>query len=163
MDVHVSAIDRQRHELPRLGVVDFDRAAEAPRELRGHERVDLPRIDPARKTSGDEQRHPFRRNARPLELVDGHRDCGGTRFHRCCGNRLRRRLDHERRAPAARDERLERLARERKPQRVAHGGGDVRDGLARRRRSEHDGVVVGADDRDPRPGEQRDSRQGSAR
>jgi hypothetical protein len=67
------------------------------------------------------------------------------------------------RPPAARHDALERLARERKAQRVAHGGGDVRDGVARRRRAQHHGVVARVDDGDPRAGEERDARQGSAR
>ena len=75
----------------------------------------------------------------------------------CGRERERRRLDHDRRAPAARDERLQRLAREREAQRVANGRSHVRDGVGRRRGLQNDGVVVSGQDDEPRPGQQWDS------
>ena len=71
--------------------------------------------------------------------------------------RQRRRLDDDRRAPAAGDERLERLAREREAERVAHRGAHVGDRLARRGRPQHDRVVGHVDDGQARAEEERDA------
>ena len=53
-------------------------------------------------------------------------------------------------------ERLQRVAREREAQRIAHRGAHVGNGLAGRGRPQHDGVVGRVDDGQARPDEQRD-------
>jgi hypothetical protein len=163
MDAHIPSLDRKRDEVWRLSVVHLDRAVEAARERRRHELVDLALRSPPREAACDEDRRALRGNARPLELVDRDGERGCARLDPCSWNRLRRRLDHDCCAPAAWHEALERLARERKAQRVANRAGDVGHGVARRRRGKYDGVVGGVDDGDPRAGEEGNARQGSAR
>jgi hypothetical protein len=163
VDAHVPSLDGYRDELLRLDVVHLNLSVEAARKIRRHERVDLSLVDAPGEAAGHENRHTIRRDAGPLELVDRDGDRGRPGFDRRRRDGLSRRLDHDRRAPASRDERLERLAREGEAERVAYRGGDVRDRLSRRRRREHDGIVVRTDHGDARSGEKRDAPQGSAR
>jgi len=143
--------------------VHLDRAAEAAREGRRYELVDLALGSPPREASCNEDRRALGGNARPLELVDRDGERGRARLDPCPWNRLRRRLDDHGCPPAAWHHALERLTRERKAQRVSYGCGDVRDRIARRRRREYDGVDARVDDGDLRAGEKRNPGQGRAR
>ena len=134
-------------EVVGLGVVDDHAAPEAPAELGRHEQADLARRRPPQQAARDEDRHL--RDAEPLELVDDGRDRVVPRPVLRRRDRQRRLLDHDRRGAAARDEPLERLARERKaraprappagrrraPRAAAAAGGRRRRRPARRRRS----------------------------
>ena len=129
-------------EVRALGVVHFDAAMEPARELRGTSSSSSrwaalrARPAPRRAASGREGR------AGAVELRHRRRDRGPARVSERSGDGKRRRLDDDRRPPAARDERLERLAGEREAKRVANRSSHVGDRLAGRRRSKHDVVVA---------------------
>ena len=140
-----------------LRVVDRHLAAEAQREVGRDEALDHAPARPPGEPGRDEQGLALGRDADPLELVRGGGDRRLARVARGAGDRERGRLDEDRRPAAARDERLERLAREREPQRVADGGADVGDRLPRRRgRRDRDGALAAVDDDEPRAVEERE-------
>ena len=139
----------QLDELGVLDVVDDDTPVEPPRQLRGHERPELPLRRAPREPAGDEDRLVAGRDAEPLELAHDRADRELARVRRDARNRQRRRLDDDRRPGAAARQRLERLALEREPERVPHRGRDVGDAGARRRRTEHDRVVGSRGDDEP--------------
>jgi hypothetical protein len=143
-----------------LDVVHLHVAVKAAGELRRHERLELFVAGPARHPSGHEQRLVSGRNSEAFEFGHGCRDRRLPRVPLGSRHREVRRLDDDRDAPAARDKRLERLAREREAQRVANGGTDVRDRVGGRRRSQHERIVSCGDDHELRPREQRDPRHG---
>ena len=164
VDVRFGAeVGRHGNELGRLRVVHLDPPTEAARQLGVDEGLHLSPARAALEPARDEDRLRLGRNPRTLELADGRRDRRLPRVGRRPRDGQRRRFDDDRRAPAARHERLERLAGEREAQRVAHGRRDVGDRLARRRRREHGGILVRVDDRDPGADEKRDARHGRAR
>ncbi|OLD98415.1 MAG: hypothetical protein AUG91_09280 [Actinobacteria bacterium 13_1_20CM_4_69_9] len=101
--------------------------------------------------AGDEERLITGGNPETLELRDGRRDRRLAGVAIRAGHRQRRRLDDDRRASAARHERLERLAGEWKAQRVAHRRADVGHRVRRRRRTQDQRVVVRRDDDEARP------------
>ena len=78
-------------------------------------------------------------------------------------DRERRRLDDDRRPRATRHERLERLAFERKAQRLTNRGCNVDDRLDGRRRRQHDCAFIGFDEGEPRAVRQRQAGQGIER
>ena len=131
--------------------MDHDLAVKAPRKAGGDdpETLELALVGPAREPGGDEQRLPLHRHPGALEL--GRR--GGERslawVVEGTGNRQGGRLDHDRRAAAAGDERLQRVAREGEPERIPDRGAHVGDLVTRRRRPEHDRVVGRVYDHDP--------------
>jgi len=131
----------------------------ASREAGGDdaEPLELAPLRPARQAGGDEQRLPLGRDPGPLELGRGGCQRGLPGVVHRARKRQRRRLDHDRRVPAARHERLEGLAREREAQRVAYRRAHVGDRLARRWRPQHDRVVGHVDDGQARAEEQRDA------
>ena len=134
-----------------------DSPVEAARERRGDEVLQVALAGPARQAGGDEDRLVGDGDAAALELVDRRRDRLAPRVALGGRERERRRLDDDRRAAAAPCERLERLAGEREPQRLAHGGADVHDPGVGRGRAEHDRVVRRGDDDEPRAREERDA------
>ena len=148
-------------ELRILDVVHDHLAVKAAREFGRDERLQLSLRRAARETRCDEDRLVAGRDPVPLEL----RHDGGDRvlagIVRRAGNRQRRRLDHDRRACPAPCLRLERVACEREPQRVAHRSADVGDRFCGRRRAEDDGVVGRACHDEPSPREQRNARHGA--
>ena len=148
----------QLDELRALGVVDLDGAVEAPRKAGGDDAqsLELAAVRPSRQARREEQRLALGRDAGSLELRRGGRECFLPRVVERAGERQCGRLDHDRRPPATGDERLERVAREREAQRIAHRGAHVGNGLAGRGRPQHDGVVGRVDDGQARPDEQRD-------
>ncbi len=150
-------------EILALGVMHLDVAVEAPRELRRDQCLELFVARAACEPARDEQRLVAGRNAQPFELGHGRGDGSLARVALRARQRQVRRLDDDRRARPARDERFERITGEGEAQRVADGRTDVRDGVLRRRRLQHDRIVVSRHDDEPRPGEQRDPRHGRPR
>ena len=141
-----------------LGVVHRHLAAEPQREVGCDEALDHPPPGPPGEPGRDEQGLALGRDADSLELVRGRGDRRLARVARGAGDRERGRLDEDRRAAAARDDRLERLTGQRKPQRVADGGADVGDRLPRRRgRRDRDGVLAAVHDDEPRAVEDREA------
>ena len=176
-DDHVSveetAIDSERDpaQLPDLDqawildIVDHDPAAETPGKLRRDdpELLEVPFAEPSCKSSGNEQGLVLDRDAGSPELVDHGAHRRSPRVVLGSRDRQRRRLDHDRRPAAWRDERLERLAREWKTERVSDGRADIADRLAWLARPEDDGVIGRIHDGQPRPREHRDPVHGNAR
>jgi hypothetical protein len=146
-------------EVRALGVLDLDGAMEAPGEAGGDdaEPLELAALRAAHQAHRHEQRLPLHRDAGAFQL--GRR--GGERILarvvERSRERQRRRLDDDRRPPAAGHQRLERLAREREAERVAHRRAHVRNPLAGRRRSQHDRVVGHVDHGQARAEQQRDA------
>jgi hypothetical protein len=62
VDAHVPSLDWKRDEVRRLGVVHLDRAAEAARERRRYELIDLALGSPPREAACNEDRRPLRGN-----------------------------------------------------------------------------------------------------
>ena len=145
-------------EVGRLGVVHLDPAVKAAGERRREQRLELALAGSPVEPAGDEDRLARGRDAEPLQLVDR----GGERVAARIAGRARKRqlgrLDDERRRAAARDERLERRAREREAERIAYRGGDVDDALGGPPRPQHD-AVARIDDRDARSGRDRNPHQ----
>ena len=151
------------HELLALDVVHLDPAPEAACDLRRDEQLQLAMCGAACEASGHEQRLAVRTvRPRVRARASSPRSLSAAGRRRA-GNRERGRLDDDRRPGASRDERLERLAGEWKAKRVADGGRHVRDRVDRRRRREHDRVLAGVDDCEPRAVRQREPGQGIAR
>ena len=150
-------------EILALGVVHLDPPVEAARELRRNEELELPVARATAQSAGHEQRLPVERRSGPVELGHRRRDRGAPGIAEGARDRERRRLDDDRRPRATRHERLERLALERKAQRVANRGRDVGDRLDGRWRRQHDRVVVGVDEGEPRAVRQRQAGQGIER
>ena len=120
-----------RDELRALGVVHDHPAAEPAPEVGADERRDLVLPRAAGEAGGDEDRLLVERDACALELGDRARDCVHPRIVLRARERQCGRLDDERGRPAARRELLQRRARDREAERVAHGCVDVGDSLAR--------------------------------
>ena len=164
MDAHVSSLDGERDEVRRLGIVHLDRAAEAARELRRHELLDLALGRASRQAAGDEDRRaaPREYRARSSSSIAtasaAARGSTGVPGIGCAVGSM---------TTVARPPRGTRLSSgspasgKRSESRTAAATSAT--GIARRRRREHDRVVVRIDDGDPRPGEERDAGQGSAR
>ncbi len=150
-------------EVLALGVVDLDPPVEAARELRRDEELELPVARAAAQSAGHEQRLAVERRSGPVELGHRRRDRGAPGIAEGARDRERRRLDDDRRPRAARHERLERLALERKAQRVANRGCNVDDRLDGRRRRQHDRAFIGFDEGEPRAVRQRQAGQGIER
>ena len=146
-----------------LDVVHFDAAPEPACDLGRDEDLELAMCRAARESSGDEERLAVRGGARALELEHRRRDRRPPRVVGRTGNRERGRFDDDRRAGAPRHERLERLAGEWEAKRVADGSRHVCDRVDRRRRREHDRVLAGVDDCEPRAVRQREPGQGIER
>jgi hypothetical protein len=148
-----------------LDVVDHHPAAEAPGERRRDdpELLEVALAEPSRKSSRNEQGLVLDRDAGSPELIDDGADRRSPRVVLRGRDRQRRRLDHDRGAPPRPCEGLERLAGEGKAERVSDGRADVPDCLAGRPRPQDDCVVRRVHDRQPRPREHGDARQGSAR
>ena len=148
-----------------LDVVDHDRAPEAASELRRDDPqlLEVALGEPAGKPTCEEQGLVLDRDACAPELVDDGPDRLSSGVVVRGRDRQGRRLDHDRRAATASNERLERLAGEWEPERVPHGCADVGDRLARLEWPQDDGVGGCVHDRQPRPREHRDAVHGSAR
>ena len=114
--VDVSEVD----QISRLDIVHLDSPVEAPRVLGGDEVLELALAGAPVEAAGDEDRLVLRPHAQALELVDRGRERVAARIVGCAGKRQLRRLDHERDRAARLRQRLERRAREREPERVAH-------------------------------------------
>ena len=154
----------QVDEVVALDVVHFHVAVEAARELRRDEACELVVARAARQTARDEQRLVAALDPESLELLDRRSDRLLPRIPFRPRKRQSRGLDEDGRpAAVARDERLERLAGEWEPERVPHGGANVRNSDGRRRRAERERVVCGSHDDEPRPGEHRDPCHGIER
>ena len=126
---------------------------DAARDLVRDEARELIVTRAAREAAGDEQRLVPALDPEPLELFDRSGDRLLPRIALRPGKRQRGRLDEDRRSSAsARDERLERLAGEGKPQRVANRRAHVRDPTGRGRRPQRQRVVLGSHDDEPRSG-----------
>ena len=125
-----------------LRIVHFELAVEAEGELRHDEAFERPAAGPAPEPPGDEDRLSRGRNADPLEFVGGRDQRGLPRIPGREGDRQGRGLDHDRRPASGRDERLERLAHEREPKRVANRRADVGDRFLRRRRRRDEGRML---------------------
>ena len=138
------------------GVVHFELAGEPPAELVGNEALELAGTHLPAEPAGDENRLTLQRNADALELGDRRGQRVLARIADGARNRKLGRLDDDGRAPAAGRELLEGTPGEREPQRLAHSRADVRERLGGRRRPEHVRVGRHVDDRQPRPGEERD-------
>ena len=133
-----------------LDVVDLNASVEAAGKLGRNEPFDVAPSGAAREARGYEERLPLARNPAPLELGNRRGDRVLARIARAARDGQRRSLDQDGRAAAARGERLERLARQRKPQRILHGCTDVRERAARRGRAEDERAVRRIDERDAR-------------
>ena len=160
-------VDAQRHaarppELDEVGVldvVDLDPAVEAARELGRDERAPA-RAGPSRRARPPATRIVWsldrrRRSARARRRSPRSPAAAGRARRAGSGSaggsttivaRPPRRASASSGSPG-----------EREPQRVAHGGADVRDPGVGRGRAEHDRVVGRGDDDEPRAGEQRDA------
>ena len=143
------------HELLRLAVVHVHPAAEGPRPRRLEQRLDLPPAEPPAEPSGDEERDAVLGHSEAVELVECGADGRPPRIEVHAGQRQLEGLDHDRRRAAADRKRLERRPGERKPERVADGGGHVGHAFARRRRPYDDRVLRRPHDRDSRAGDER--------
>jgi hypothetical protein len=150
-------------EILALGVMHFDVAVKASRELRGDQCLELLVTRAPCEPARDEQCLVAGRNAQPFELGNGRSDCTLAWVALCARQWQVRRLDEDRRARPARHERFERIAGEREAKRVAYCRAHVRDGVLGRRRLQDDRIVVSRHDDEPRPGEQRDPRHGRPR
>jgi hypothetical protein len=154
---------RELDQLGVLDVVDDHAAGEAPREPRRDEAVHVAGLDPPRESSGDEQRLAIAGDAGLLELGRGRVDRASARVELAPGDRQRRRLDDDRRPPAAGRQPAQRLSAERIAQRLTDGRAHVGNRVARRRRDEHDRVVRRSEHLHARPREQGDAFQGIER
>ncbi len=133
-------------------------AAEAKRKLGGDEALDRAPAGTARQARCHEQGLPRGRDADPLELGGGGDERRLPGVASCARDRQGGWLDEDRRATAARYERLERLPGEREAERVADRCPDVRDRLLRGRgRGDDHGVLTGVDDQEPRAVEERNA------
>ena len=160
------AVDPQRRpsgvgevdEVGRLGVVHLDVAVEAPREGGRDERLELALARAPVEAAGDEDRLLPRRHAEPLELLDRRRERRPARVVLRARQRQLRRLDDDRRLPAA-PSRAPRAARRRAGSGARRGRPRRRrDRLGRRRRPQHERVLGRVDDRDARARQERDPR-----
>jgi len=94
--------------------------------------------------------------AGPLQLVDDGEQRFLPRIGLDGGDGQRRVVDHDRRPPVRRDERLERLARKREANGIPHGRADLGDGLEWRRRPQDRRVLGQVHDHHPRSREDGD-------
>jgi hypothetical protein len=142
-----------------LGVVDRDGTSEAAGEGGGDgaEGLEVALLGPAHQAGRDEQRLALRRYACALELRGRRRERVLARVVQRGREREGRRLDDDRRAAAAGDECLERLACEREAEGIANRRAHVGHLVARRRWAEHDRFVWHVDDYQARAEEQRDA------
>ena len=147
-------------EILALGIVDLDPPVEAAREFRRDEELELPVARAAAESAGHEERLaverrlPARSSSAIVAAIAVRRgsprepgigsDGGSTTIVA--------------RAPRG-HERLERLAFERKAQRVANRGCNVDDRLDGRRRGQHDCAFIGFDEGEPRAVRQRQAGQ----
>jgi hypothetical protein len=145
--VRVAEVD----EVRALGVVHLDSTVEAAGELRRDEQLELAVSGLAAEAGGDEERLLLEGRAGAVELRHRRGDRGPARISKRPGDWKSRRLDDDRRASSARDERLEWLAGQREAERVPDGGRHVGDRLAGWRGHEHDVVVRRLHDGEPRP------------
>ena len=138
------------------GVVHLELAGEPPAELVGNEALELAGTHLPAEPARDENRLTLQRDADALQLGD--RRSQGVLSGIADGARYRklRWLDDDGRPPAAGRKLLQGTPGEREPQRLAHCRTDVRELLGRRRRPKHVRVGGHVDDRQPRPGEERD-------
>ena len=174
-DDHVGACERRMHaqgdraraadvhEILALDVMHLDVTVEAARKLRRDQRLEPIAARAPREPAGDEQCLVARWNSQPLEL----RNCGGdrgmSRIPLDARNGKGRWLDDDRRARTTGHDCLEWLAGEREAQRVAHRCADIGDGVAGWRRPQHERVVLGGHDHEPRAGQQRNAFHGTCR
>ena len=143
------------HERGVRRVVDEDAAVERPRLRRGEQPLEVALGEAPPEPARDEDRLPLVRDSAPPQLRDRHRDRRLPSVLGRAGEGEGRRLDDDRRAPALRHERLERPAREREAERVAHRSRDVDDLPRLRGRKEDDVLVAGRNEDDPRAREER--------
>ena len=115
------------------------------------------------QTAGDEQSLVARGNSQPLELRNRGGDRGMSWITLDTRNGKGRWLDDDRRARTTGHDCLEWLAGEREAQCVAHSCADVGDGVAGWRRPQHERVVLGGHDHEPRAGQQRNALHGTCR
>ena len=163
IDARFGAVgERERDEIGIGGVVDDHAPAEVPCLRRRQQALELASPESTAETAGDEDRLPLARDAERRQLVEHGRERLGSRIDLRAGQRERSGLDHDGDATAFRHQFLERRARERKAQRIAHRRLDVDD--ARRRSGRvHDHVLVADRDvDDARAGEDRDAAHGTS-
>jgi hypothetical protein len=158
-------MDAQRHashvveidEAGVLGVVHLDHSVKASGELGRDELLELALAGAPCEPARDEEGLPLERDPGATELVHGRGDCGPPWIARRSRDGEAWWFDDDRRPAAPRNDCLQRLARERKPQRIPHRGCDVGDRLDGRRRRQHDRVLARVDDRHARAGEDWDA------
>ena len=153
-------MDPERHashlaELDEVGVlriVHLDHPVKPPCELGRDELLDLALAGASCEASRDEECLPLEWDPGATELVHGRGDRGAPGIARRPGDGEGWRFDDDRRSSAPRNERLQRLAGERKAQRVTNRGRDVRDRIDGWRWRQHHRVLARVDDRHTRAG-----------
>jgi hypothetical protein len=142
-------------EVGTFGVVDVHPPGKTPGELGKNEVLELLLTCAAGKASGDEDGLTLERHSDTLELGDDRGKRLLPRVSQSGRDRQGRGLDDDRDAGSRRHQLLQGRPREGKAERLLDGGSDVRQGLGRRRRTEHRRVVGQLDDLQSRAGEKR--------